>query len=209
MPVSRRCFVRPAMRASSLSRSVQTVSPQASATPYSSGSIGGLSATSCWRVASSSRRFRSGAVAAPEWPTGGAGLDVDPDPLPLFRRPSAVFPSAALANFMTSTRSTRYTPPPSSLNRARSTVPPAGPPNSRSRRPGRIGSAPGGERGGLRASRASGRRGVFAFRNTRCGRGGRRRVPGGRPTVGVDEIVVRLAHPGLGAGVDVPAAANG
>ena len=33
---------------------------------------------------------------------------------------------------------------------------------------------------------------------TRRGRGGRRRVPGGHPTVAVDELVVRLAHPGTG-----------
>ena len=52
---------------------------------------------------------------------------------------------------------------------------------------------------GLRASRAS--------------RRGRRRFaagPGGHPTVAVDELGVRLAHPGLAAGVDVapPAAAE-
>ena len=60
-------------------------------------------------------------------------------------------------------------------------------------------------RGGLGASRAR-RVGGFRPRNTRRGRGGRRRSGG--PTVAVDELVVRLAHPGLAAGVDVaPAAA--
>ena len=38
---------------------------------------------------------------------------------------------------------------------------------------------------------------------TRRGGGGRRRIRGGDPTVAVDELVVRLAHPGLAAGVDV------
>ena len=49
--------------------------------------------------------------------------------------------------------------------------------------------------------------GVFRPRNTRRGRGGRRRVRGGRRSPSTSSSV-RLAHPGLAAGVDVaPAAA--
>ena len=51
--------------------------------------------------------------------------------------------------------------------------------------------------------------GGFRPRNTRRGRGGRRRVPGGRRSPSTRSSV-RLAHPGLAAGVDVapPAAAR-